>query len=281
MARVEDGAALDALLATVEDGRDQLTRHFSLIALAEVGGRDPDPAARPEAHTRIRRALLREMGRRSSHRSHRSWAALAGALYARQVPAAAPPVLDALRAGFREETDPSFRGAFALGLALLDDRPSAGLILSEFRGSRQDDFRGYAGVALGLLRSEEAADDLLALAEAKSTSPTLRLKTATSLGLLGDPEAVPTLVGQLEEAASLESLASAASSLGLIGDRTAVGPLMSLAGDADGRAATRAFACVALGLLGARGELPFNAPLRAHNNYLAQMPSIAEVLRIL
>ena len=40
-------------------------------------------------------------------------------------------------------------------------------------------------------------------------------------------------------------------------------------------------ALVALGLLGERERLPFNAALKADNNYYAQVPAIAEALRIL
>jgi HEAT repeat protein len=115
----------------------------------------------------------------------------------------------------------------------------------------------------------------------ESISPSFRVMTAMSLGLLGDTQAVPALVDQIAEAASLSALASASDSLGLIGDRSAVPALLTLAEDEQARSSARAFACVALGLLGEHGRLPFNAPLRAHNNYLAQLPSIAELLAIL
>lgn len=281
LATVSDEDILDALTSYVRGGRDQQTRHFSLIALAQIGGRDPEPSHHAETHARLRKVFLVEMSSKASSRSHRSWSALAAAVYARELPGGHPQIVEALRDGFRKERDPSFRGAFAIALALVDDQTSRGLIHEEFSGSHQEDFQGYAGEALGLLRHHEASAELLLLCGDKSISPTFRLKTATSLGLLGDRKAVPMLLATLDEANSLGGLASAANALGLIGDRTAVDPLMVMAGDDHERAASRAFACVALGLLGERTALPFNEALRAHNNYLAQLPAIAEVLRIL
>ncbi len=281
LASTSDEAVVETLVEGVREGHDRQSRHFSLIALAQIGARDEEPVAHAEAHAAIRKLLLREMTPAGTSRSHRSWAALAASLYARAQPAATSSLLKALREGFREERDPSFRGAFAIALALLDDQDSRALIHAEFTASHQEDFRGYAGEALGLLRHREASDELRALCADKTISPTFRLKTATSLGLLGDRHAVPVLVRTLDEAGSLGGLASAANALGLIGDETAVQPLLDMASDEDGRAASRAFACVALGLLGERSDLPFNAALREHNNYLAQFPSIAEVLRIL
>ena len=281
LASMHDTEVLEALERFVKKGADQQGRHFALIALAEIGSRDHDRATTGDAHEELLRLLIKEMGNRGSSRSHRSWAAIAGAIYARSVVESSPRVIEAVRKGFTEERDPSFRGAFAIALGLLDDQPSRTMLHKEFRRSNQDDFRGYASVALGLLRHKEASEELLELCQDKTISPTLRLKTATSLGLMGDRDAVPVLVSSLEHASSLEAFASSARALGLIGDRTAVGPLLGLAQDTDERAATRAFACVALGLLGENTPLPFNEALKAHNNYRAPLPSIIEVLRIL
>ncbi len=281
LSRMGDVSVLDALTGYISGGRDQQTRHFALISLAQIGGRDLDPSQHLPGHASLLKTLLREMGTKASSHSHRSWSALAAAIYGREMHTATPKIIEAIREGFQRERDPSFRGAFAISLALLDDQSSRTLIHEEFSRSHQEDFQGYAGEALGLLRHREASLELLKLCADRSISPSFRLKTATSLGLMGDRQAVPVLMQTLDEAGSLGGLASAASALGLIGDQTAVDPLLEMAADQAGRAASRAFACVALGLLGERSALPFNERLKAHNNYLAQLPSIAEVLRIL
>ena len=68
---------------------------------------------------------------------------------------------------------------------------------------------------------------------------------------------------------------------GLIGDRNSIAPLKAIASDEDVQELTRAFACVALGLVGEKTDLPWNARLKANNNYRAKVPSMAEVLDIL
>jgi len=281
LASVDDGAILDTLADYVREGRDQQTRHFALIALGQIGARDPNPVHHPEIHNRLRTLFLAEMTSKASSRSNRSWSAIAAALYGRGLSSKTAEIVEGLRVGFRKERDPSFRGAFAIALALLNDQSSRALIHEQFTSSNQEDFRGYAGEALGLLRHREASEELLALCGDKSISSTFRLKTATSLGLLGDRQAVPMLIQMLDQVSSLGGLASAAKALGLIGDQTSVGPLIAMAADDNARAASRAFACVALGLLGEKTQLPFNERLKAHNNYLARMPAIAEILRIL
>ena len=108
-----------------------------------------------------------------------------------------------------------------------------------------------------------------------------RLDVATGLGLMGDPEATTTLTEALGDAQTLGVSSAVAKALGLIGDKRAVEPLTRIAMDEDVQAISRAFACVALGLVCERSDLPWNARIAADNNYRASVPAIAEVLDIL
>ena len=281
LATMSERGVIKALRQQVLNGHDQLTRHFSLLTLARLGAQDPDAAANFDDHEDLLRLMERELTGRSQHRAHRSWAAIGAALYARDQPAAAPRLLTALRGGFTAENDPSFKGAFAIALALCDDRASAPAIHQSMDESHQDDFRGYASEALGMMRHRAAAPTLRELVEDESLPESFRLKAAMGLGLMGDGDAVPLLVESLVATRSLGGLSALAQALGLIGDQAAGLPLLEMAADDKGRELSRAFATVALGLLGERDALPFNAALRADNNYLHQTPAVAEVLRIL
>lgn len=281
LASLRDAPVVAALHEQIDEGRDQLCRHFALMSLARLGMRDDRATGVTDEHERLERVLRREVAGAGHSRAHRSWAALAMAIYGRAHSGAARALLPELRAAFEDEHDPSFRGAFALAMALLDDRESASAILDSLERSHQDDYRGYASEALGLLRHRAAAPALRELCTDEAIPEMFRIKSAMGLGLMGDREAVPLLVDGMTRARSLAGLSAMARSLGLIGDQDAAEPLLELAADDGERELTRAFATVALGLLGERDSLPFNVALRADNNYLHQTPAMAEVLRIL
>jgi HEAT repeat protein len=281
LAVLSDRSVVAELERQVKSGHDQLTRRFALVTLARLGADDIDGAATAGAHDRLINLLEKELTGRGAQRSHRSWAALGAALYARAHPLSAARLLVPLRRGFEDENDPSFKGAFAIALALCDDQSSAAAIHESLLDSHQDDYRGYASEALGLLRHIEAAPLLRQLCVDEGLPESFRLKAATGLGLMGDTDAVPLLVDSMLAVRSLGGLSALAQALGLIGNQSVGPPLVGMAVDDSRHELSRAFATVALGLLGERGELPFNAALRADNNYLHQTPAFAEVLRIL
>jgi hypothetical protein len=50
--------------------------------------------------------------------------------------------------------------------------------------------------------------------------------------------------------------------------------------DTKAGAMSRAFAAVALGILGEKTDLPWNAPISSNGNYAAMAPAVGEVLDI-
>lgn len=281
LAGMTDQAVVDALIDYVQQGKDQQARHFALIALARIGARDEEAADHAEGHTRLRSVLAREIDKKGKSKDHRSWAALAGALYAGADAERRAFFIERIEVAYMKESNPSYLSAFAVALGLLDDTSFAPQILEDFNTRKESDFRGYAAVALGFLGSTEASDALRGLCQSKATPPTLRLQAATGLGLMRDPRAVDTLIGTMETATTLGVSSAVARALGLIGDRDSIAPLVRIAQDEDTQALTRAFACVALGLVGEKTDLPWNARIKAGNNYRAKVPSMAEVLDIL
>ena len=284
LATTDDAAVIEALGDYVSEGRDAQARHFALIALANIGGRDEDPSAnetRVTSHEEIVALLKKEIEGKGKSKDHRSWAALAGAIYSREIESAQPDFVDRIQAAYTKESNPSYKSAFAVALGLLNDQTSADQIFEDFNTRKENDFRGYACVALGFMNHTEAANAMRGLCQNKGTTPTLRLQVATGLGLMSDTQAVPVLIDTLQNANTLGVSSAVAKALGLIGDRDAIGPLNQIASDESKQKITRAFACVALGIVGEKTDLPWNAKISAHNNYRAKVPSIEEVLDIL
>ncbi|HEX5012403.1 MAG TPA: HEAT repeat domain-containing protein [Planctomycetota bacterium] len=281
LGNMTDKDLVDGLLQYVAEGKDMQTRHFGFIALAEIGKRDKDTeAANAATHQKITELFAREIVK-PSIRTNRSWAALAGAIYAKDIVSAAPVLIEQLSRAYKSEKDPSFKSAFALALGLLNVQPMAETIHEDFRESKDEGFRGYAAVALGFLNCTQAADDLRGLCQDKTIAPTFRLQVATGLGLMKDTEAVKVLVSTLKDAQTLGVSSAVAKALGIIGDEKAIEPLKEIAFDASVQNITRAFACVALGMVCEKTDLPWNARISQDNNYRARVPAIDEVLDIL
>jgi HEAT repeat protein len=277
LATLEDVFVVEALVNEVTQGRDRLTRHFALMSLAQMGCN----GTWGTVHAELARLLGRELSGNGKSREHRSWAALAAAILGRGQLNARALLTDRLRVAYADERDPSYKGAFALALGLLHDVPSAEMIHEDFSELADQSFRGHAALALGFLDRIESSDELRSLCINRATPDGLRLSAAMALGLLGDRTTVPVLVSTLQQTGSLAVRAALATALGLIGDRSAVQPLLDMAANEDVADQSRAFACVAVGLLAERTSLPFNEPLKADGNYLVPVDSIQEILAIL
>ncbi len=189
----------------------------------------------------------------------RGWAALAVALAARGADPA-DEVAGAFRTRARSAlerlaraaaTQPDVQGACAVGLGLLGDGASAGVLVRMARDSaRADDVRGHAALALAQIGggggAVEALSDLVADPKAGAVA---RANAAHALSLLGETRIVPGLLEDLRTETATRRLAAVATALGRLGHLAAVDPLMTLAGDTKARALARAMALVALGRL--------------------------------
>ena len=290
LATTAHGEVVDDLLAYVDQGRDRITRRFGLIALGEIGARGAH-----DRDTERREKILARLGKEIDGRGKRelrSWAALAAALYARADDeprsvddlaardGARERTLDHLRRAYEKERDPAFKSAFAIALGLLGDEASADVLEADLREQRDDDLLGHLAVSLGLLDHAPSAGRMRQLATSRTTAPHLRTEAALGLGLLGDRASVQDLVTALEDAPTLGVIAGVATALGLVGDRLAVEPLRELALSERQGAIPRAFACVALGLLGEKTPMPFQAEILGGEDYLTESMALAEIMDI-
>src|SRR5262249_26578262 len=120
IATLDDAEVIATLADAALQGKDALTRHFAMMALADVGARDPQPDRHVAGQHKLA-ALFKETLQQPKHLSERPYAALAMAIHARAHDdhALEEPAKTALRDAFVAEHNPSYRGAYAVALGLL------------------------------------------------------------------------------------------------------------------------------------------------------------------
>ena len=235
-----DDAPLDALVvgalgrAAREDG-DFGTRVHADMALARVGGA---PAI----------LVLRETMEKAA-RVDLPFLALALGI------AGDPPSAPELHPMFREQKDPSIRGAFALSLGLLRHAPAAEEIRAAAFGKGQREMRRHCMIALGLLGDAPSAAPLLGVVTS-DWDPFLKNGAGTALGLLGDRDALPAIAACAKGATSILARGHACRILGMIGNRDSARALAAFAADGKETGYLRMFAVTGLGILGERKDLP-------------------------
>ena len=279
-----DDLAQDEVLATLleycAEGRDDGTREFCFIAVAQIGRRDPAAPAHPAVHQALRELFVRECVRPTVD-GDRAWAALGAAIYGLERAEARPDLAESLIQAWSTEGDPSYKAAFALALGLLEAQPRAGELFADLQGRQDQELNGFTALALGFMRHRPASDALRELCRSKAILTMYRTRLATSLALLADDGTDEALIALLAEGHAVGVCAAAAKALGLIGGARAVATLQAIAADSRERDLARAFACVALGMICEKTALPWNARLLADSNFRSLAPTLQQVFDIL
>ena len=270
-----------ALAAAPKTASDQQARNFALIALAKSGGRFAQAPARPEdGIDEVSRALLGQLA--DGKIALGSWAALACGVLGHELLETSPdsPKVGALqrvvRESLRDTKNPTMVGALAISSGLLGDVEAAPLLLERLKSEKDDDACGYVAVGLGLMGARDAVAGIQAIVAESKYRPELLKQTAIALGLLGDKSVVPQLLALLQEARGLASQASVASALGFIGDRRSVAPLTAMLANPELTPRARAFAAVALGLVGDKELLPWSTKIGLDLNYRATTQTLTD-----
>ncbi len=267
-----DASIRAALMRATEELDDQQARSFSLIALAQAGGR-----AGQGARGEIDAVAMHLVENLHGASALRPWAALASGVYGRALLDRGIPVPAELASSVRAQLVAAGHaeqiGACAVAAGLLGDHGSQENLLKRL-AQKQGNARGYVALALGLLHSPEAAEALrLTALDSMRNSETLR-QAALGLGALGDSSAVPDLLRMLQESQALSSLAGLASALGAIGDSGSLEPLVAMLLDEDTYPPARGFAAVALGIMADREGLTWHSRFAAGLNYRASTPTL-------
>ncbi|HKE00550.1 MAG TPA: HEAT repeat domain-containing protein [Planctomycetota bacterium] len=182
----------------------------------------------------------------------------------------------ALAAKMRETKDPERAAAFAIALGLASFDEGCGDLLAWIDWLRRDDFRGSFAVALGLAGSKDAAPRLRTLLRSSMGMPAVLRDSATALALLEDDTLAPMLVEALgrPEGAAPETRCALVSALGCTRDGRAVDVLCGVLRERGEFAMTRSRAAAALGALGDKEDMPWNARVAELANLLAMPPSL-------
>jgi HEAT repeat protein len=279
---VEDPDAIEALMNAVASAKDDQTRYFSMMALAEIGAKDQEPA-KHNVHAKLKDFFVRELTS-PKHITHTPYGALGYAVYARNeklAPEIKQEAIQKLQDAFNQTTNPSYQGAMAIALGLLDAQTAGDDLWKRYEESNDPPLKGYIAVSLGLMRVTEHKEALREEIKKKGLDQKFRLQLARALGLMSDADALPALLDYLQNADTLAETSSAAQAVGLIGDKSAVNPLIELATNKSKQPMQRGFAEVALGLLAEKTPLPWYVVFSVDANYRAKVNALSEILDIL
>ena len=263
---------VDDLIELAEDG-DLMSRRFVWIALGRIGGRTSC-----EETQAIRRTFSDTLERTAAHRV-RPWAAIGcGILQQERLERGQlqdTELATLVRASLRDAKAPTDAAAYACAVALARDVGAEADLLKALERFADDEARGHTAVALGMIDGTQPKKALRKLIDEGSARPWLVRQAATGLALMGDRDAVDELVQRLRQASTLSGQAAYASALGDIGDRRAIEPLLELLRAEDVTDSARGFAAVALGTLADPRDLPWNACIADHLNYLAATDTLS------
>lgn len=290
LASREDREVFDALRTVCLHERDGLLRHVSLLSLGHIGARsaetsDPSRGSGDDEPARTMRGLaqfLMSQLNDPARSQDRAWAALSAGVFGR---ALHPSDLirhefaGGLRRWLQRSNNPSDEAAAAIALGLLRDDSAGELILDRFRSHRDAGTRAHLAIALALLR-ERRAEAELTKALIEQRDPSLRVAAATALARIGDTDAAGKLVDMLADTPTFAATAATARALGRIGDRRHLAALSDIVEDAGQPEVVRGFACVALGMIAEKTELPWNAPLAIDANFAVPLSAQSELLDI-
>ena len=180
----------------------------------------------------------------------------------------------AIRSAFRaDDHEESMQGAYAIALALLRDAEAQPLLEPEIGRHRRFWSPNYAAQALAMLGARDAADTIHARLD-WATDPRQRAVMATSLGILGDPRSVKTMLAQLERADSVFESCTAAMVLGAARRADALEKLIAVSRDPDRNRFVRACAASAIGRILDPGDVPVLAELLAPLHHSSPLDAV-------
>jgi HEAT repeat protein len=265
LAKPEDAGAVKALLRLLGNDRDAQTRAFAAVSLGEIGA------------TIAADSLLNAY--RKGDSTVVPYAALGLAFLARNggMTEKIAPVLRG-QLGSRGSND--LRGALAIALGILGDRPSVKPLIRVLEKRGDPALRAHVAIALGLIGSDEARPALRA-AVAERSSPDLQREAAIALGLLGDREAADILETLVRSGRTEYVRGSAALALGRLATPQKASALREYLADDGNPATTRAFVAVALGLVLDRADVPMLSRVGEHFNHRMATEAEIEVLTLL
>jgi hypothetical protein len=183
-----------------------------------------------------------------------------------------------LHEAFTEVKDPGAQSAFAVALGLIrytDAADDMRALLGKVRS--QDELAGYLCIGLALMNDQQSIGIIQSIVQGATRRPDLLKQSAIALGKLGDRKAADMLQKLLAEGdTNLAKMSAIASALGFIGDRRSIEPLKQMLSNEHLTELTRAFAAAALGGIADKEKLPWNSKIGQNMNYRAAVETLTD-----
>ncbi len=270
LAKPDNVDVVKGLQKLVKSSPDLGAKNFAIISMGEIGGQ----------------ANLSELIRmaRKGNLFMRTFSSMALAVYMDKNKADPERVnvCKRLHKYFKSEKNLDVRGANAIALGIMRYTEAGEDILNDLKKGGQAELRSHLCIALGLMDYDAAIKEVRETVTDKGNIE-LRRNAAIALGLLGDKGALKVLEEEMSNSARSKAVHGAVTQgLGFIGDVSAVPILVKFVRDRqEYQNVTRAFAAVALGLLGDKDNIPVLSKISMYNNYLQRTDALKEVLTIL
>lgn len=283
LARPNDPRSKDifaALEEAADKAKDQQVKNFSAISLAYLGSADPafDSLENKQPVTKFLLGKLKK-----SNTSYEMWTGLALGVMAFQLNekqlSIAPQVQEDVLKKLQDSKSSDQLSVYALSLGLMNHQPAVSEIRKKMDENRTGEFLGYGAIALGLLQARTESGFLSQIIDEKRRDEDLLKQAAIGLGLMRDKTILAKLMEFMnpkEGRPTLSVLASTATAIGFIGDTNSVTPLVDTLRNKKLTPLGRAFAAVALGMVGDKETLPWNSRIGEDLNYRASVATLVE-----
>ncbi len=266
----------DLLTTLAKKGRDVQLKHYTAIALADLGTADMN------LRGDVVKFLMDNMKRSST--PFEPWCGLALGVMAFNLQGQdefMPPIaIEATLAKFRKTKAPQRKAAFALALGLMEHHAAADELQMSVARIRDSEFRGYALLAMGLMDARQHTGFISEIIMDSKRDPDLLRQASIALGLMKNRNAVGLLLTYLNPEGNkrprLTVLAAVATALGFIGDKDSVKPLVDTMSNQRITALGRAFAAVSLGMVADKDDMPWNSVFSENLNYRAAVSTLVD-----
>ena len=265
-----DTQVVEKLMRYCKGGKDTQSRNFAAIALGQIGGEN------------AREFLYKQLRSSSVQKIYKPWYSLGLAVRDHELREDAESTHDIDRTvceqilrEMKSNRNALYAAGHALALGIMRYKEAGDPMLDRLLEIRnQEEAAGYFMLGLGLMKSHAAVAEIRQIVRESTRRDLLLTQGATALGLLGDKEVAAQLVRMLEDKQTVAVMSSLAQALGFIGDRNTISPLVELLENKDVQPIPRAFAAVALGLVGDKERLPWNSKIAVNINYRANIPTL-------
>jgi HEAT repeat protein len=255
---------------------DNSERGLASIAIALGSSRRGESDQPYAALAGERKLLLKQLATGKSRL--RPWTALALGVQTFHANRGGQPesreVISALLQTYKKTRNPTDAGAWSIALGLTRNASAREPIHERLDRLGNDEARGYAAVALGLLGDKASVVGLEGVLNESTYHPLLLRKSATGLALLGEKSVGKKLVEGLAQGKSAAVKSSSVAAIGLVGDAQVINPLLEILKDEQQLDTSRRFAAIAVGVVCEPSAMPWTASLMNHLNYFAMTDSL-------